>query len=831
MARRNRSSGAAGTPALVAAASKIRLDRKPTTRPKQDARQDDAWAYFDDVPEIKELFLWRSNQIAKLRLFAAVLPEDAGPEAEPIPVTDEASGVDPSIAKMAQERVNRLKSRIGGQAELLRRAELNLECVGEVYIVGFGERPPDPSKSDDDGEPEEWIAASVSEISYKATTANDGAGTWTIKRHPDDKKGRELDKTLDDVFRVWQPHARWGELADCAMLGTLTECEALQLLSAQIRAEAKSRAGAGIFTIPNELTATTANPIPAAGATDAETPQDADEDPTLRTIAVGITSPIDDPASGASVIPVFLRGPKEAMTPDVLRKIDLSRQSDATLDARIEARIERIARGLDAPPEVMKGHQQTTFANASQVNTDTWEKYLEPRAGFTVDAFTVGYLRPKMIEPTDSGGDGIDPLIASRIFVWYDASDLVAQPNPADSANEGHDRNVISDRAWRQAKGYSEDDAPEPLELLTRVALRSRGGVASNVVNALLELLEGAPELPDPTGNSATGPDASASARIIAELLVNQHRSMPAVTATAIDVTARRRASDLGHDLVALDRELRTRLLIESSSSMRRALERAGNRLRSKAGTMRDTLRNVPPLSCAATIGPALMADAGFTPNELLEGAFDGLRDQFLAWGVTAQRQAIELVNKVVGGFSRSERDELGLRLAESLDEAWGWMHEALTSLAEAQLFDPTPAAPALGEFDPTLRVPPGLVRQAVSRAGGSAGLQSAGQGDAWVIVGDSGTRPAGGIGTGEIMRGALRDHGVGVEGYEWEYGVGMRARPFEPHRALNGRTFTNFDDPVLANGHGWPPYPYFMPGDHNGCLCDAVPILLPAED
>jgi hypothetical protein len=51
------------------------------------------------------------------------------------------------------------------------------------------------------------------------------------------------------------------------------------------------------------------------------------------------------------------------------------------------------------------------------------------------------------------------------------------------------------------------------------------------------------------------------------------------------------------------------------------------------------------------------------------------------------------------------------------------------------------------------------------------------------------------------------------------------------PHMNLDGQVFRNFDDPVLANGSGWPPYSFYMPGDHAGCICDFEPIIVPAAE
>jgi hypothetical protein len=221
--------------------------------------------------------------------------------------------------------------------------------------------------------------------------------------------------------------------------------------------------------------------------------------------------------------------------------------------------------------------------------------------------------------------------------------------------------------------------------------------------------------------------------------------------------------------------------------------------------------------------------------DDPLAGAWDELEDQFMAWGAQAQQEAIESASRFAGGFTTSQRTDLGLRQAEDLGTAWAWMSEALDGLAVERMFDPNPSAPDFGEFDPTLKVPSGLVRQAMARAGGNSGLQAGDKGQAFVTVADAGTRPAGGVATGELVKGALQDEGVVTERYRWVYGPAFRSQNFQPHLDLardGGVVFENFDDPQLERkeGHTFPPYGYYFPGDHTGCICDFEPIFPPVD-
>jgi hypothetical protein len=56
---------------------------------------------------------------------------------------------------------------------------------------------------------------------------------------------------------------------------------------------------------------------------------------------------------------------------------------------------------------------------------------------------------------------------------------------------------------------------------------------------------------------------------------------------------------------------------------------------------------------------------------------------------------------------------------------------------------------------------------------------------------------------------------------------AGSPARPFEPHQELDGVTFTDWSDPVLANTGSFPAGGYYIPGDHGGCQCDVAPVIV----
>ncbi len=799
---------------LTASAARLDIsDRKLPMRRSQEW-QSDAFAVSKSVPELSQSVLYVGNQMAKLRLFPAWKPTDLS-----VPVDVHTEDLDPALTpeviNLLDAEIARLRGETGGLPSIQSRMARNLDIAGECYLVGW---EADPIA----GTPEEWRCCSIREVQKKS-------GKWVVYEDESDKKGRPLDPETSTVIRIWEKDTEWHAAATSTIKGVLGEARLLEVLSQQVMAQALRAASNGFFVMPNDISFGGATPVePTEG-------EEATTDPTLLEIEKVLLGPIEDPSDPNSVQPGLLRGPKDSLTPDVLRHLTFwSKDQDTALEEKIDGRVKRIARGINLPLEVVMGHQDTTFANAKQIDEGEFEDFFQPRATLLVDGLTIGYYRPNLIDA------GLDADLVSKIVIWYDPDDLIAQPDTQANADAGHDRFVISDEAWRKAKGFDEADAPDPLEVVVRAGLR-RGILTAQLTGAMLQAIadEAGVTLPSqadlaPGGGAVAGASTDAEQfAMLAQLILARGGMIEASTrATPMPVlTAARKKNppNYGARLVAIDRQLRSNLVVAANDAMNRALEKAGAMMRSRSGTDRAMVKDVPNRLVAATFGPS-RAHRFVTNDEALEGAWDELEQQFYAWGRAAQADALETASTVAGGFTIAQRDAYKLRQAADLDEAWSWLRGALTSMAGDRMFDPNPSAPEFGEFDPTAKVPTGMIRQAIARAGGGSGLRATDAGGAFLTLTDAGTRPAGGIGTGELLREAMRDHGVGTEAYQWDYGPAFRQRPFEPHMQLDGVIFDNFDDPVLSNTSGFPDVAFYMPGDHSGCICDFTPILVPVE-
>jgi len=794
-----------GSSALVASARRIEAEaaQKKRTDTSGDVWQREAYRYYDEIGEIRYAARFIGNALSKLRLYVAVQP-DAHSEPVPVTATDEdGQPVAPPVeAAAAEQALLRIQSPEGGLPEIQREWGINDFVVGESYLVGWM-NPPHPG-----AEPvERWDIVSIDEL----VAAPDGRG-WALRFAPGDT-GDKLIPLGPDAFvlRIWQRHPRFSSVADSPLRAVLDLCDELQILSKMIRATALSRIPAGILLVPSE------GSDGPADVNDGENAGNANLDPLsadlLEHFSAGIRQ--DLVGSAAQVVPFLLRGDRDDLA--AVELIEFKREIDKVAGEQRKELIGRIANGLDVPPEILLGMADVNHWTAWQVDEQTYSAHVEPRAILLVQALTLGYLRPVL--------EAMGVQDADRYMVWFDPSALVTHPDRGAAADDAHDRLVISDEAYRRTKGFADSDAPDEDERLRRVAERNPGDAAAPplVVDEAVGGQPGAVQPGPPPGGPPAAPDALPAAAV------------PPMAAQALLAASPNELAELGRRLAELDRSLRNRLLIAADAAMRRALERAGAKLRTKAkaagGLAADAVASVTNLEVAATLGPSLIAAVDVTEDELVEGAFDDLQERFLTWTRRVQQQAMREIERLGGDFEPGALAGILAQQEEDRNDAWLLLLASLTATAQRRLFDPRPEADLkpgepVGELDPSVLVPAGTIRQAVSRAGGATGQPS--RGGAVLAPATPFPEPAGGIATGQLVTDALQTAlGVVQIGWRWVYGdAGSRGEPFVPHEDLNFAEFDSWTSPVLASDGGWPFVAYYFPGDHLYCQCDFEPAF-----
>lgn len=810
--------------AIVASARRIDLaDKKATVKAlgRRQDWQDDAWLCFDAIGEIKYVDTFLGNGCGRLRLFAATQPDPTQP---PIPV--EESGLSTATKAAAIDALKRIKSDEGGQAAIIRAITVNLEVAGECWLLAYDaveEQRGEQNEVIREAAEEHWDVRSISEVQ------GTGDGTVNVKSRPD-ASWEPLPTEGVRMWRIWERHPRWSDLPDSPLHGVLSECDELLILSRSIRAQGRSRIPAGVFTVPTELSFGPLDPT-----------SEEQEDPFAVMLMEAMMAPVQDEGDPSALVPLVIRGKGEHLTPDKLRHITFDRPIDAVAAEQRKELMERIAQGLNAPPELITGVAGVNHWTAWQIDESTFSSHIEPRAIGIVDALTSGPYRPLV-----KAYPGVNAAEADQVFIWYDASGVVTKPNRGQDANDAWDRHAISDEAYRTAKGFSEGDAPDADELARRLAI-ARGAVDAPMAQAMLAMYMG---LGNPFLESvqeqralAPAPDGIPGAPGAAETPPTPSPTPlppgPPADGAALVASGR---SNPGRRLARIDTDLFTRLRVAADAALTRSLEKAGARLRSKASRVaaaRTAVEGVDNRLVAATLGPAMVASLEFTEEELLEGAFDSLRVQWDAWVANAQRQALDIAFGAFG-VPEDRRPAIERQQTVARDEAWVWLSSALHTLAREKLYDPKVVVAAaligddgprrttatlIGEIDPTLNVPASMIREAMARGGGAQGLAIQNTSSGGVrITAQAGTIPAGGVATGQEILGLAADEGFPVDWYEWQHG--SPSHPFEPHAYLDGVTFYGETDPNIANDGDWPPDPYFFPGDHGGCTCSAVPVF-----
>jgi hypothetical protein len=291
------------------------------------------------------------------------------------------------------------------------------------------------------------------------------------------------------------------------------DCDELLLLDRMVRTTVRSRMNAGILFVPDALSVAARTPVAPMHPDDSE-----GEDVFESELMAAMVQPISDEQDASAVVPLLVRGPADLG--DRIKHTALGRDVSMALMERAQKVLERILQGMDVPKEVVQGLQDVKYANALVINEGMYKATIEPMAVLLADALTEIVLRPIL------RAQGWSDAEVGRLTVWYDPSEVVSKPDPAQSASEGYDRYLLSGDSWRQAHGFSDADAPRSAEIARRVALE-KTQVTPEIAQVLMEKL--LPELfkaerdaniaqdggmPDDLTTALSGPDAAAQAPV-----------------------------------------------------------------------------------------------------------------------------------------------------------------------------------------------------------------------------------------------------------------------------------------------------------------------------
>lgn len=524
----------------------------PTPNAVTRTWQHASWGYVHSVPELNAGKMYYGNCLSRCSLVVGKRNPDGSVE-QGFTGEEAADELDTAIGDEAADLIHKLRTKVGGQSELMRSFGEKIFVAGELYLV-----------------PEDSPAGLVFEVLSTQELVPEGE-TFTRYYGPGWSTD-PLPKTTKPL-RVWRPDSQYGMLADSSVRSCLEILEELVVLTRLVRASAISRmALSGMLLIPDELDF----PTDPAGPDTSET-----RSPLGVDIINTGSKAIDDPASAAAFMPYVLIGQSDLL--DKVRHVPFQADDSENVIKRTEA-LQRLAQGLDLPVEVTLGHQSTTFANAAQVSIDTFNLHILPALELLCDALTVGYLWPAMAKNRGIDAEHLKtapyPDEILQVAITYDARKLISKPDRTkellDYAGKDLTFSAIRNAEIREALGLVPDTTPSDDEVAFRVNAYRLGRVR--------EVIPGTPtEAATPVATAGNG-----TAPHVSDDPTSKSSTKEGITAAALRAKTNAKAAEkLNDESGGFAADPRDRLALQITGAVEflaeRAVERVGAKLRSKS--------------------------------------------------------------------------------------------------------------------------------------------------------------------------------------------------------------------------------------------------------
>jgi hypothetical protein len=428
--------------ALTAAAQVLAPVREDAPRP--ESWHDEAWGFRDTTGELMYAEMWLANSLSRVRLMAARRPSEPGGEPEPI-----ESGP-------AADAVARLAGNVAGQSALLRSFAAHLLTPGVGYLLGEARA----------GGGEDWGVYSANQIRLSRRAPNSDEIVYELIEGPDSYRDVRVLPPGSLPVKVYRPHPRYSWEPDSPVRGALPILRELSLLTQHVEATATSRlAGAGALFMDSNI--------------QFEDGWDRWVDEFLESIV----RPIKDRASAAAYAPFPIRipVPKGQKLPDLVHHLMFNTPFDEhALDLRDEA-INRLATAMDMPKNALTGENENHWGRWATTEEGI-TLHVEPNMDLICDGLTKGYMRPAMTVAegrrsgqivTDREVNGVrrlrvvrnEPTLdedGSEVIIWYDTSDLKARPDRSDDTKFAFDNWEATGDDLRREAGISDARQPDP---------------------------------------------------------------------------------------------------------------------------------------------------------------------------------------------------------------------------------------------------------------------------------------------------------------------------------------------------------------------------------
>lgn len=424
-----------------------------------------------------------------------------------------------------------------GQSEMLRLLGIHFTVAGEAYLVGVNDAESD--------EEDEWMIVASTELSKQGGTA--GNERFMIYGEPYDNPM---------VVRLWRAHPRKAKLADAPSRAIIPILSEIDQLTKHVSAQVDSRlAGAGMLLLPSEISfAQSPSEDGKAAAASSES--------LVATLIDTMSTAIADREDASALVPIILQAAGEHL--DKIKHLTFWTELDEkAIELRAEA-IRRLALGMDMPPEILTGTAEMNHWGSWQVEEASIKAHTEPLLAVIISALNKGYLWPLLMS------DGSMTKEEAQTYSFQaDTSKMRLRPNRSAEAMELYDRGVLSKAALLRENGFEGVDLMDEKELAEWFRAKvASGSTTPELVEAALVALN--------VINAAEVPQKVIQPRA-------EEDTQEARPTRSLENHPRRDPPELDP------------LTASAEVMVHRALERAGNRLRTKLRT------KVPGVSAAET--------------------------------------------------------------------------------------------------------------------------------------------------------------------------------------------------------------------------------------
>lgn len=355
----------------------------------------------------------------------------------------------------ADALVDQLFGNQQGRSQMLRQIGVQYTVPGECYIVGTTVRGAD-----------RWQVVASSRMSQSG-------GTWRID-------GKDVESDGDPlIIRTWRPHPVKAKKATSPSRAALPILSEIERLTMHVAAQVDSRlASAGILFLPKDMTFASSpqqngDGTPSSGGS---------ADAFVKNLYEVMSTAIANRDAAEALVPIVITADGETLD-KVQHMTFWSELDNNAIELRTEA-IRRLALSMDMPPEVLTGQGDTNHWAAWQIDESAIKSHTEPLLNQIANDIAVGYLRPLLVD------GGMSEAEAENFGIGVDTSEMRLRPNRSKEAMELWDRGELSTAAMLRETGFNGDDIPSPTErkewLLRKIA---SGSASPEQVQAALTQL------------------------------------------------------------------------------------------------------------------------------------------------------------------------------------------------------------------------------------------------------------------------------------------------------------------------------------------------------